>query len=75
MSAVTSISAAKTHSGSLAADQGSGDSQPGRPLVSLVVSVYNEAAILAVVRAYQERAGWHKRTPTLSTTPITTTGD
>jgi glycosyltransferase involved in cell wall biosynthesis len=46
MSAVTSISAAKTHSGLLAADQGSGESQAGRPLVSLVISVYNEAAIL-----------------------------
>jgi glycosyltransferase involved in cell wall biosynthesis len=46
MSAVRSIYAAKTHSGSLAADQGSGDSQAGRPLVSLVVSVYNESAIL-----------------------------
>jgi glycosyltransferase involved in cell wall biosynthesis len=46
MSAVTSISAAKTHSGAIAADQGSEDSQAARPLVSLVVSVYNEAAIL-----------------------------
>jgi Asp-tRNA(Asn)/Glu-tRNA(Gln) amidotransferase A subunit family amidase len=53
-----------------------GFTKEGKPTsITFLGRLYNEAAILAVARAYQERAGWHKRTPTLSTTPVTTTGD
>jgi len=50
----------------------SGFTKEGRPTsITFLGRLYNEAAILALVKAYQDRAGWHKRTPALSA--ITTT--
>jgi Asp-tRNA(Asn)/Glu-tRNA(Gln) amidotransferase A subunit family amidase len=58
-----------------AASVPNGFTKEGKPTaITFLGRLYNEAAILALARAYQDRAGWHKRTPTLSTTPTTTTG-
>ena len=47
----------------------------GRPTsITFMGRLYNEAGILALARAYQDRAGWHKRMPPLSAPASTTTG-
>jgi Asp-tRNA(Asn)/Glu-tRNA(Gln) amidotransferase A subunit family amidase len=52
-----------------------GFTKDGRPTsITFMGRLYNEAAILALAKAYQDRARWHKRTPTLVTTATTTTG-
>jgi Asp-tRNA(Asn)/Glu-tRNA(Gln) amidotransferase A subunit family amidase len=43
-----------------------GFTKEGKPTaITFLGRLYNEAGILALVKAYQDRAGWHKRTPTL----------
>ena len=52
-----------------------GFTKEGRPTsITFMGRLYNEAAVLALAKAYQDRAGWHKRTPTLAAAPSTTTG-
>ena len=47
----------------------------GRPTsITFMGRLYNEAGILALAKAYQDRAGWHKRTPALSAGSTTTSG-
>jgi Asp-tRNA(Asn)/Glu-tRNA(Gln) amidotransferase A subunit family amidase len=39
----------------------------GKPTsITFMGRLYNEAELLAVARAYQERAGWHLKHPTLA---------
>jgi Asp-tRNA(Asn)/Glu-tRNA(Gln) amidotransferase A subunit family amidase len=46
----------------------SGFTADGRPTsITFLGRLYNEAQILALARAYQERAGWHKTNPKLTT--------
>ncbi len=43
-----------------------GFNKEGKPTaITFLGRLYNEAGILALVKAYQDRVGWHKRTPTL----------
>jgi Asp-tRNA(Asn)/Glu-tRNA(Gln) amidotransferase A subunit family amidase len=50
-----------------------GFTKEGKPTaITFMGRLYNEAAILALVKAYQDRAGWHKRTPSLVATAETT---
>lgn len=52
-----------------------GFTKDGRPTsITFMGRLYNEAGILALAKAYQDRAGWHKRTPPLSAPASTTTG-
>lgn len=45
----------------------SGFTSAGLPTsITFLGRLYNEAEILALARAYQERAGWYKRTPALT---------
>ncbi len=45
-----------------------GFTDDGRPTsITFMGRLYNEAEMLAVARAYQERAGWHLKHPTLTT--------
>ena len=46
----------------------SGFTADGKPTsITFLGRLYNEAQILAVARAYQEQAGWHKTNPKLTT--------
>ncbi len=52
-----------------------GFTKAGTPTsITFMGRLYNEAGILALVKAYQDRAGWHKKTPTLNVNPTTTSG-
>lgn len=52
-----------------------GFTKEGRPTsITFMGRLYNEAAILALAKAYQDRAGWHKRTPTLAAAATTASG-
>jgi len=53
----------------------SGFTKVGKPTsITFLGRLYNEAGILALVKAYQDRAGWHKRTPGLTTATTPTAG-
>lgn len=52
-----------------------GFTKDGRPTsITFMGRLYNEAGILALAKAYQDRAGWHKRAPSLAAGTTTTTG-
>jgi Asp-tRNA(Asn)/Glu-tRNA(Gln) amidotransferase A subunit family amidase len=52
-----------------------GFTKEGKPTaITFLGRLYNEAGILALAKAYQDRAGWHKRTPILTIGATTTAG-
>jgi Asp-tRNA(Asn)/Glu-tRNA(Gln) amidotransferase A subunit family amidase len=52
-----------------------GFTKDGKPTsITFMGRLYNEAAILALAKAYQDRAGWHKRTPVLNASAATAEG-
>ena len=49
-----------------------GFTKAGKPTaITFLGRLYNEAGILALAKAYQDRAGWHKRTPSLTVSTTT----